>query len=202
MKQFHKNEQENNLTDAELMEQPTIGRVLLSTLRKRDVYSESHLSLMKFIADSIVEYLGAIVPEPTEGDTDEPLTEKSPLKNYDFQKTRLSNVWWRRVDAREVDFFDSEIKYAGFAQAFLKGAVFYESDLTGSVFKGADLDGANLCYTILDKTVLNDANLRNADLSGARNIENAQLINAKYNHNTKWPEGFDPREANARIIET
>jgi hypothetical protein len=202
LKQFHKNEQENNLTDTETLEQPTITQVLLSMLKKRDEYSESHLSLMKLIADSMVEYLGAIMPGPQKDAKAEPLTEKSPLKRFDFQKTHLSNLWWKLVDAREVDFFDSEIKDAGFAKALLAGAIFLESDLTGSVFKEADLDNANLRNTNLDKTVLKGANLCNADLSGAKNIGNAQLFNAKYNHNTKWPEGFDPKEANAVLIET
>lgn len=202
LKQFHKHKQEDKLSDSELMEHPTILQVLLSMLKKRDTYSESHLSLIKLIADSIVEHLGAVVPEPPEGAKDEPLTEESPLRKFDFQKTHLSNLWWRRVDARKVDFFDSDIIKCGFAEAFLEDAIFLDSDLTGSVFKKARLNRANLSNTNLDKTVLNGANLCDADLSGAQNIENAQLIDTKYNQNTKWPEGFDPRKAEAVLDKT
>ena len=50
---------------------------------------------------------------------------------------------------------------------------------------GADLHGANL--TDAD---LNDASLGNADLSGAR-----------YDTDTKWPEGLDPEAAGVVVVE-
>ena len=51
--------------------------------------------------------------------------------------------------------------------------------------KGADLRGANLRW----------ANLRGANLRGA------DLREAKYNANTKWPEGFDPVTAGTKLVE-
>ena len=56
-----------------------------------------------------------------------------------------------------------------------------KADLTGAILTHADLRGADL----------RSADLDNADLGGA------DLSNAKYDQNTKWPEGFDPTEAGA-----
>ncbi len=57
--------------------------------------------------------------------------------------------------------------------------------LDGRKCKGADLRGINLC----------DADLRGIDLTGAN------LRGARYNANTKWPEGVDPVAKGAVMVE-
>ena len=59
------------------------------------------------------------------------------------------------------------------------------SNLSGANLSGADLSGADLRMTNLFK-----ANLSKADLRGAR-----------YNKDTKFPEGFDPEAAGMMLYE-
>lgn len=63
--------------------------------------------------------------------------------------------------------------------AVLRGAKLKNTDL-----RGAHLSGANLRGAVLRGAYLTDANLRGADLSGAR-----------YDADTVWPEGVDPKSA-------
>jgi hypothetical protein len=65
--------------------------------------------------------------------------------------------------------------WADLSRANLTGANLIGADLRGAFLIGADLRGADL----------RKANLRGADLRGA-----------KYNKETKWPDGFDPVKAN------
>ena len=58
-----------------------------------------------------------------------------------------------------------------------------------------DLGGANLRGTNLRSADLSGANLSGADLS------EAHLGSARYNADTKWPEGFDPVAAGAVLVD-
>ena len=66
------------------------------------------------------------------------------------------------------------------------GADLRRADLFGADLEGVDLSGADL----------NEANLYGADLSGAdlggTLLSGVNLIGARANKNTTWPEGFDP----------
>ena len=61
------------------------------------------------------------------------------------------------------------------------------------MFALANLGGADLRNARLNGADLKGSNLRLADLSGA------DLEGVKYNSNTLWPEGFDPRSRGAVI---
>ena len=65
--------------------------------------------------------------------------------------------------------------------ADLRDIDLHTANLWGASLGGADLTGANLI-----RAILRGADLRKAVLSGA-----------KYNANTKWPEGFDPEATQA-----
>ena len=56
---------------------------------------------------------------------------------------------------------------------------------------GADLFGADLEGVNLSGADLNEANLYEADLGGAL-LSGVNLIGARANKNTTWPDGFDP----------
>ncbi len=62
--------------------------------------------------------------------------------------------------------------------------------LEGDELRGAVLSGANLSGANLREARLWEAVLRKANLSGAR-----------YDANTKWPEGFDPVAKGAVMVE-
>ena len=71
--------------------------------------------------------------------------------------------------------------------------------------RDGSLLGADLCRANLSGAHLNEANLSGADLSEARlrngNLLGAFLGGAKYDQYTKWPEGLDPVEAGAILVE-
>ena len=69
------------------------------------------------------------------------------------------------------------------------GADLRRADLFGADLEGADLSGANL-----NEANLYEADLNGADLGGAL-LSRANLIGARANKNTVWPEGFDPKAA-------
>jgi len=64
------------------------------------------------------------------------------------------------------------------------GADLRKADLFGADLEGADLSGADL----------SGADLSGADLGGAL-LSGVNLIGARANKNTIWPEGFDPEAA-------
>jgi len=72
----------------------------------------------------------------------------------------------------------------------LRGAKLLETRIVDAVFAGVDLDDAGL----------EGAYLIGADLSGARNLAKARLVNARYDDNTTWPEDFEAQEVGAKPI--
>ena len=71
---------------------------------------------------------------------------------------------------------------------------------TPQSLREADLHGADLRGVNLNDANLNSANLSAANLNGA-DLGNAKLHKARYDRNTKWPEGFDPVAAGAVLEE-
>jgi hypothetical protein len=175
----------------EANEQKTIVDVLVAVLKEKPksgsaapaAVSEA-TELGKYIGDNIVKALGAVVPE---GKRPNP-HEDSPLgqAETDWQKAQLVDVWWERVDARGIDFFEANFNKAGLKGAFLKQTVFFKASLRGTVLRNADLRGANL-----QEADLTRARLNGADLTGA-NLRDAVLDGIEYDDKTKWPEGFRP----------
>lgn len=138
---------------------PMIVSVLISATKQ-----EEKKEIQKYIADGISNALKATIPD----DIKEPDEKtESPLKGYDFQGARLCNAWWRRIDARKVDFFEASLVKAGLKEAFLQEAVFFRADLTESVLSGANLNNTNLQEAILKNAVLRDVNLSNSKIKGA-----------------------------------
>ncbi len=74
------------------------------------------------------------------------------------------------------------------------------ADLRGANLTGANLTGADLSGAYLSGADLREANLAGADLSEAF-LSDAHLRLARYNADTKWPEGFDPEAAGAVLVE-
>ena len=83
---------------------------------------------------------------------------------------------------------------ANFKKAVLKDAVLERAKLEGAILTGANLNEANLDSANLKGAYLNRANLKKAVLQYANltsaDLTDVDLTDAKYNINTKWPEGF------------
>jgi len=163
-------------------ERQTIIRVLIAVSKH-----ETTEDLQKYIADVIVEVLGAR----------EANLDKSPLANYDFQGAGLTNAWWQGVDARKADFYKANLQRAGLADSRISGAIFKNADLRGATlrdaiaeganFEKADLSGAKLERGNFSKAVLRSANLSGAIVTDA-DFSGAQLSGAKL-------QGVDLRSA-------
>jgi uncharacterized protein YjbI with pentapeptide repeats len=129
------------------------------------------------------------------------------------QKSDLRDVYWAYVNARGLDFYDSDLSRASLRGAALEGAGFYdavmvqavlrEANLTGTNFTGANLEGARLMGANLQGVNLTAANLTGANLQGANlvntNLNEAVLSGVIYNTEriggfkpTQWPADFDP----------
>lgn len=135
---------------------PTMVSVLIAASKQEPV-----IEIQKQIADGLAKALGAIVSGA------EPSTEKSPLSGYDFQGAKLGNAWWKKVDARGIDFYKAEFFQAGLREAFLSRAVLQEANLKKSILVEARLEEADLQRADLTNARLSRANLRNAKLGGA-----------------------------------
>jgi uncharacterized protein YjbI with pentapeptide repeats len=153
--------------------------------------AENEASLLKFIADEIVIVLGARFKKE-----DRPRAfYDSPLKKgQDFQKCDLGDVNWANVDARGIDFFQSDFSRASLRSAALQEAVFYEATLRDAALENADLQRANLGGCDLRRANLRNADLRFANLQGA-NLFEADIQNANFRDaviNTEVIQRFGP----------
>lgn len=139
---------------------------------------------------------------------------KTRLRGFDLSKRNLS-----RLDLHGADLDGANLFGADLSGANLSGAVLYDASLHGANLWRTDLRRANLY-----RADLYDANLLDADLSGANllgadlhganlsganlyeailyraNLGGADLQGSKYNSQTEWPDGFDPKAAGAILV--
>jgi Pentapeptide repeats (8 copies) len=149
------------------------------TAPKRSEAVLAHPALSKLIADNLVKAMGALIPAGN--DRTFPERSESPLHEFDFQKVQFPNAYWKRVNARNVDFFRADLSQAGLPEADLTGAVLKETNLNGTVLRDAHLDLADL----------READLRGADVSGAT-FEGAKVAGAQVNGVT-WKTALSGR---------
>ena len=169
-----------------LADRITITHVLISVL-KEQTDEPNFTILRKHIADNMVKRLN-IVSSGGHLETD---NSPSFLANFDIQKCKLKDVFWRGVNLRNVDLYGSDLAGASLRNADLRNAVLYQCDLSGCRFNEANLEGANL----------EGAHVEKADFSTAK-LTNAILRNTKFDDSTKWPIGFDPIPLGAVKIDT
>jgi uncharacterized protein YjbI with pentapeptide repeats len=150
---------------AEKQDQITIICVLIAVTKY-----ETEVGIQKQIGDGLARTLSARI------EVEKQLRAASPLKddNYDFQGAQFGDVYWRFVDARNVDFFKANLTQASLKQAHLQKAIFRNAILIQTVLEGANLEGANLDGANLEHARLGGANLRGAKLRGA-NLSAANL---------------------------
>jgi hypothetical protein len=72
--------------------------------------------------------------------------------------------------------------------------------LDNAYLNGMNLQGADLREADLRNATCTYADLRDANLQGA-NLQDARLYLVKYNRATRWPEGVDPVERGAILLE-
>jgi hypothetical protein len=87
-----------------------------------------------------------------------------------------------------------DLSGADLSRAKLSRAKLSEADLNGADLNGAKLSRADLSEADLSRAKLIGANLSGARLSGA-DLNGARLIGAIADSNTKFPNGFDAKDA-------
>jgi hypothetical protein len=121
------------------------------------------------------------------------------LRNLDLGDARLDRA---SLAARSGRPAKVNLRYAHLAGAHLRDARLASADLTQALLidanlKGADLTGARLVRADLRLVHLDGVTLKHADLSGAdlRSVQGlvaAQLTEAQWDAETRWPAGLVP----------
>jgi uncharacterized protein YjbI with pentapeptide repeats len=112
--------------------------------------------------------------------------KEADLRRANLIRANLSGADLRTANLREADLSGAVLRTANLREAILSGAV-----LVGANLRGADLRGADLVGASLNGADLREATLKGANLAGAFLI-GADLGHAKYNDDTRWPDGFTP----------
>jgi hypothetical protein len=114
---------------------------------------------------------------------------RAHLSRADLSGADLSRANLTGADLRSAILSDANLSDTLLLKADLRAAALLRANLSGAILSGAILSGANLSGTDLRSAILSDADLRNADLSGARNVTQAQLDKA-CGINTMLPPGL------------
>lgn len=139
--------------------------------------------------------------------------EASRLAGEDLRGFRLEDVDLARADLRRADLRgltltgsdlrEADLRMAKLNGACLRGARLDAAKLDGAEMPRVDLTGAKLVDASAVSTTMEDAILRNADLSGTRfgqasrigaNLRGADLGGAVYTERTAWPSDDDLQE--------
>ena len=100
-----------------------------------------------------------------------------------FRKPRKKN------ERHLIDLSGTDLKNIALLNADLRWINFEWTILRGAKLKGAKLKGANL----------DSADIRWADLTGT-DLHKANLLDTKYNENTVFPKGFNPKAQNMLFL--
>jgi uncharacterized protein YjbI with pentapeptide repeats len=129
-------------------------------------------------------------------------------KRADLRSVDLQGIDLRYANLKSADMSRAKLKFVNLKGANLIGADLDDAELFGALLLHANLINANLIEANLIDAQLNGANLTRASLEGAdlrsanlcdavleaTDLTDTNLILAKYNKRTIFPEGFDPQE--------
>ncbi len=121
------------------------------------------------------------------------------LSEADLNGADLHGVNLEGADLRSAILINTNMSMARMRQVNLVGADLqkvnlFKAELGEADLSNTSLDGANLTEAHMQAANLAGADLRDADLRGA-DLYLTSLRGARYNAQTRWPEGFDPYEA-------
>ena len=120
------------------------------------------------------------------------------LRNADFHGQQLEVLDLSDADLRGADFSRADLYWTYLFRSNCEGSIFRNSRLSGVVLDGAnlrevDFTGAYISYDNLNR----GSSLMDADLTGAL-LDGVDLKGSQYNDQTIFPIGFDPK-ANGMI---
>ena len=122
----------------------------------------------------------------------------SSLENMDLSYAKLSGANLISAILSGANLIGATLSVANLVGANLVGAQLSDAQLRGAYLSDANLNlanlnGANLNEANLRGTALSGAKLNSAILSSAKLSDATDLLGAKYNGNTLFPEGFNPK---------
>lgn len=127
------------------------------------------------------------------------------LTNAVFARASLFGAKFGDANLIGANFTDATLIVADFAGANLGRANLSSAMLGGAELKGVNLKNATLTGAFLGKTTrlaganlagvkLDHAWIEGTDLSQVENLEEAETTGARYEPETRFPDGFDPAE--------
>lgn len=99
------------------------------------------------------------------------------------------------ADFSEAVLVDMQAQGANFREAVFVSASIPAAKLQRTILYRANLFNATCSGCVFDRTNLQEADLREADLRGSTGLSKSYLHLAKYNSRTQFPLGFDPKKA-------
>ncbi|WP_009475903.1 pentapeptide repeat-containing protein [Rhodococcus sp. JVH1] len=128
--------------------------------------------------------------------------EDANLSDAKLNEARLDGASMMEVDLtgahmRHVSLRGAELVRAKLVGAYMTGANLDGSNLHGAILQGARLGGATLTDANLRGANLVGANLMGVDLTGAA-LAGADVTGVLVDDDTTWPDGFTPRNLEAR----
>jgi uncharacterized protein YjbI with pentapeptide repeats len=115
------------------------------------------------------------------------------------------NATFYDVDLTEANLSNSNLRFANLTlsnlnDANLQGAILRNTNLQNATLINTDLSYANIVLSDLKNTDLTGANLVGTNLSSLHNLHLATFANNPYNHETQFPNGFNPQSYNMTYV--
>ena len=103
---------------------------------------------------------------------------------------KLPKLFLKRPNSKELICIATALEGLDFRGANLNGTNLRNNQLhLGADFRGANFKGTNL----------QDSSVQGADFREAKNLNEAKWEEAEYSVNTKFPDGFNPKEHGMRL---
>ena len=128
------------------------------------------------------------------------LVEKKDLNGLSMPAADLSNAQLTYRQMRGADLTGANLANANLQGCDLRAANLTGATLTRVTFYDADLRGADLSEAEVSGTSFRSARLEGADMQ-CKMLQGIR-IPATYDKSTRWPDGFDPVQAGAVMIES
>jgi hypothetical protein len=111
------------------------------------------------------------------------------LGKHTYRWHQVDYIRLRHRDLRKANLSDGHYEGVAFTETRLDGAWLERANFNGASFRGASLVNANLRGANLE-----NCNLRAVDFTGA-DLEGVNMLDAKFDAETKWPNGFSVQNA-------
>jgi uncharacterized protein YjbI with pentapeptide repeats len=105
------------------------------------------------------------------------------------------------AEVMHADFTNAVVGQLAMKETKACGSIFRNCDMRASHFENADLSGADLKDADMMHASFENCNLCRTIMLG-KNLENATFTGAKFDRHTVWPEGFNPLERGAVLIDS